>query len=200
MPEPDPLKTLPFASAEALGEWLRAHHATERELWVKVFKKKSGIPSVSWNDIVIESLRWGWIDGIKKSFDDQAYLQRITPRRARSHWSKRNTEHVARLLAEGRMEEPGLVHVRAAQADGRWERAYLPPSELVVPGDFVAALEAKPRAKQFYQTLNKSSKNAIASGLTTAKRPETRQRRFETFMAMLEREEKPEGGRTKKRP
>lgn len=164
MPDVNPAKTMTFVSSEDLSEWLEANHATEDELWVKIFKKKSGVPSVSWSDIVVETLRWGWIDGVKKSLDDQAYFQRITPRKARSSWSKRNTEHVERLISEGRMEAAGLVHVDAAKADGRWENAYLPPSETEVPADFVAALESRPKAKQFFQTLNKSSKYAITYG------------------------------------
>lgn len=191
MPEPDPTKIMPFASPKELRQWLKASHATESELWVKVFKKKTGIPSVTWNEIVIETLCWGWIDGIKKSIDDEAYLQRITPRKPRSNWSKRNREHAERLMDEGRMEKPGLVHVRAAQEDGRWENVYLPSSEMQVPEDFLAALASVPKAKQFFQTLNKSSRYAIAYGLTTAKRPETRQRRFDKFMDMLVHEEKP---------
>lgn len=191
MPEPDPTKIMPFASPKELRRWLKANHATESELWVKVFKTKTGLPSVTWNEIVIETLCWGWIDGIKKSIDAEAYLQRITPRKPRSNWSKRNREHAERLMGEGRMEKPGLVHVHAAQADGRWENAYLPSSEMTVPEDFVLALESTPKAKQFYETLNKSSRYAIAYGLTSAKRPETRQRRFDKFMDMLIREEKP---------
>lgn len=198
MPDVNPAKTMTFVSSEDLSEWLEANHATEDELWVKIFKKKSGVPSVSWSDIVVETLRWGWIDGVKKSLDDQAYFQRITPRKARSSWSKRNTEHVERLISEGRMEAAGLVHVDAAKADGRWENAYLPPSETEVPADFVAALESRPKAKQFFQTLNKSSKYAITYGLVTAKKPETRQRRFEKFITMLDREEKPGFGFKKK--
>ncbi len=182
---------MPFASSKDLSEWLEQNHATERELWVKVYKKKSGVPSVTWNDIVTETLRWGWIDGVKKSLDDQAYFQRITPRRARSTWSKRNTEHVARMISEGRMEEPGLVQVRAAKADGRWKNAYPPPSETEVPADFMAALASKPEAKQFFETLNKSSRYAIASGLMTSKKPETRRKRFIKFINMIERKEKP---------
>ncbi|MDF1815088.1 MAG: YdeI/OmpD-associated family protein [Verrucomicrobiales bacterium] len=145
---------------------------------------------MNWNDVVIEILCWGWIDGVKKSLDDQAYLQRITPRRTGSNWSKRNTEHVERLIVEGRMEEPGLVHVRAAKADGRWESAYV-VSEMTVPADFLAALESKPKVKQFYETLTKSHRYAIAYGLESAKKLETRQRRFQKFMDMLIREEKP---------
>ena len=190
MPEPDPNKILPFASPEDLGRWLELNHATEDELWVKIFKKKTGIPSVTWNDVVIEVLCWGWIDGIRKSLDEQAYLQRITPRRAKSYWSKRNREHAERLIKTGRMMESGLEHVRAAQSDGRWEKAYV-ASELEVPADFLEALHNKPKAKQFFETLNKSGRYQIALGLTSAKRPETRQRRFTKFMDMLARKEKP---------
>jgi len=190
MPEPDPLRIMTFATSKDLGEWLKANHTTESELWVKIFKKNTGIQSVTWNDVVIESLCWGWIDGVKKSIDDQAYLQRITPRTARSNWSKRNTEHVERLINEDRMNEPGLVHVRAAKADGRWENAYV-VSEMEVPADFLAALESKPKTKQFFETLTKSSRYVIAHGLTSAKKPETRQRRFAKFIEMLARKEKP---------
>ena len=190
MPEPDPARIMSFTSPKDLGQWLKMKHATESELWVRIFKIKTGIPSVTWDDIVIEALCWGWIDGVKKSIDDQAYLQRITPRRARSNWSKRNTEHAERLISEGRMMESGLVHVRAAKVDGRWENAYV-VSEIEVPADFLAALENKPNVKQFFETLNKSSRYAIAYGLISAKKSETRLRRFEKFMSMLANEEKP---------
>lgn len=198
MPEPDPNKIKTFPSPKELGRWLRVNHTSESELWVKIFKLKTGRPSVTWDDVVIESLCWGWIDGIKKSIDDQAYLQRITPRRPRSNWSKRNREHAERLISEGRMNEPGLVHVRAAQADGRWENAYA-VSEMQVPADFLAALETQPQAKAFYETLTKTSRTAIAYGLTSAKKPETRHKRFLKFMDMLAREEKPGTGFNKKR-
>lgn len=190
MPEPDPLRIMTFATPKDLGQWIKVNHATESELWVKIFKKNTGIQSVTWNDVVIEILCWGWIDGVKKSIDDQAYLQRITPRTARSNWSKRNTVHVERLINEDRMKEPGLVHVRAAKAGGRWENAYV-VSEIEVPTDFIAALENQPIVKQFFETLNKSSRYVIAYGLTSAKKPETRQRRFTKYMNMLAHEEKP---------
>ena len=190
MPEPDPLRINTFAIPKDLNQWLKVHYATESELWVKIYKKNTGIESVTWNDVVIEALCWGWIDGIKKSIDDQAYLQRITPRKSRSNWSKRNTEHVERLINEGRMMEAGLLHVRAAKADGRWGNAYV-VSEMEVPSDFLAALESKPKVKQFYETLNKSRRSAIAYGLTSAKKPETRQRRFAKFINMLVHQEKP---------
>ena len=190
MPEPNPARIMTFASPKDLGRWLKVNHAIESELWVKIFKKKTGIPSVTWDDVVVEMLCWGWIDGVKKSIDDQAYLQRVTPRKARSNWSKRNTEHAERLISANRMMESGLVHIRTAKADGRWENAYV-VSEMEVPEDFLAALENKPSAKDFFETLNKSSRYTIAYGLISAKKPETRLRRFEKFMNMLVHEEKP---------
>ena len=190
MPEPDQAKVMTFETPLDLCEWLEANHATESELWVKIFKKHSGIQSVDWDDVVIEVLCWGWIDGVKKSLDGESYLQRITPRKSRSAWSKRNTEHVERLIGEGRMQEAGLVHVRAAKADGRWDDAYV-VSEMEVPDDFIAALDDQPKAKQFFNTLNKSSRYVIAHGLTSAKKSDTRARRFSKYMAMLVDEEKP---------
>jgi uncharacterized protein YdeI (YjbR/CyaY-like superfamily) len=191
MPEPDPAKIMTFATPNDLSQWLKVNHANETELWVKIFKKKTGIPSVTWNDVVIEALCWGWIDGIKKSIDDQAYYQRITPRKTQSKWSKRNREHAERLICKGRMTKSGLIQIRAAKADGRWENAYA-ASEMKVPADFLAALESKPKAKQFFETLNKSSRYTIAYGLTSTNIPETRQQRFARFMDMLAREEKPD--------
>lgn len=190
MPKPDPLRIMSFTTPKDLYEWLEVNYATERELWIKIFKKNSGIQSVTWNDVVIEVLCWGWIDGVKKSIDDKAYLQRITPRTVRSNWSKRNTEHVERLIKEERMKESGLVHVQAAKADGRWENAYV-VSEMEVPADLIAALENQPIVKQFFQTLNKSSRYVIAYGLTSAKKPETRQKRFTKYMTLLVHEKKP---------
>jgi len=188
MPKPDLQKIISFESPEDLSQWLQTNHATESELWIKLYKKGSGIPSINWNDMVIESLCWGWIDGIKKSLDAESYIQRITPRTARSNWSKRNTEHVERLITEGRMQESGLAHVIAAKADGRWESAYV-VSEMTVPTDFINVLDHVPEAKQFYETLSKSKRYEIAYGLQSAKKPETRKRRFDKFMERLVRKE-----------
>jgi len=189
MPEPVKTRIHAFEDSAAFWQWLELNHATEPELWLKIYKKASGQKTINWEEAVIEALCWGWIDGIKKKFDEQAYLQRFTPRRKGSNWSKRNREHVDRLIAEGRMQETGLVHVRAAQADGRWEAAYA-ASEMVVPEDFLAALEQRPTAKAFFETLNRQNLYAIAYRLQTAKKPETRQKRFESFLGMLENEEK----------
>lgn len=184
MPEPNPDKIKPFLSSSDLYEWLRTNHGSETELWVKIYKKSTGAQSIEWQDLVIECLCWGWIDGIKKSYDEVSYLQRISPRRAGSVWSKINCDHVERLIAEGRMQRAGLVHVEAAKADGRWDRAYNIRSA-EVPADFLDALEKLPGAKKKFETLTKAEKVSIIYNLQTAKKPETRQRRFDTFLAQL---------------
>jgi len=190
MPEPDPVTIMSFASSKDLGRWLRRNHAIKRELWVRIFKKETGVPSVTWDDVVVESLCWGWIDSTKKSHDIQSYVQRITPRKAGSSWSKRNTEHVERLIREGRMMAPGLAHVESAKADGRWAKASA-ASEMKIPVDFLTALESRPQARRFFETLNKSNRYIIAYGLISAKKAETRQKRFDKFIDMLAREQRP---------
>jgi uncharacterized protein YdeI (YjbR/CyaY-like superfamily) len=190
MTQPNQEDIMTFSSSKDLELWLSLNYTSHSELWIKIYKKKSGIKSVTWDDVVIEILCWGWIDGIKKSLDDKAYLQRITPRKLRSNWSKRNTEHVERLIREGRMRDSGLVHVNAAKKDGRWDDAYT-TSQMEVPIDFTTILENKPKARVFYESLNKSSRFIIAYGLISAKKEETRQRRFDKYMDMLLREEKP---------
>lgn len=165
------------------------HHATERELWVRIFKKHSGTPTVTWNDCVVAALVWGWIDGQKKPLDEASFLQRLTPRRARSSWSKRNREHAERLIAEGRMEPSGLSHVEAARRDGRWERAYSGSAEMVMPDDFLEALQQNPPAKALFETLDRKNQFAIYHRLQTAGRPETRERRITSILARLARGE-----------
>jgi uncharacterized protein YdeI (YjbR/CyaY-like superfamily) len=179
-----------FETSECFYEWLRLNHNTETELWLKIYKKASGIKSIDWNDAVKMALCWGWIDGIKKSVDGECYIQRVTPRRAKSIWSKRNTEHVAALIEQGLMQPVGLTHVEAAKADGRWQAAYSISNDNEIPEDFLAAVEASAginrNTKEFFDTLSKSSRNIIAYGLTSAKKEETRKKRFDKFLAMLE--------------
>ncbi len=179
-----------FATLDALATWLGANHATERELWVRLYKKASGTASVTWEDCVLAGLMWGWIDGQRQPLDDVSYLQRLSPRRGKSTWSKKNCDHAERLIAEGKMQPPGLVHVETAKADGRWERAYAGSSELVVPEDFLAALEENPEAKAVYATLGRSNLFAIYFRLHTAKRPETRAKRMAGILEKLGRGEK----------
>ncbi|MDC2891440.1 YdeI/OmpD-associated family protein [Psychrosphaera algicola] len=185
----DNVKT--FQTPELFATWLEQNHDTKTELWLKIFKKSSKIPTITWGEAVIEGLCWGWIDGVKKSLDDDAYLQRFTPRRQGSNWSKRNTEHVEKLIRDGRMQESGLIHVRLAKANGRWQAAYAPQSEMVIPDDFLAALDGNSKAKQCFETLTRSQKFTISTGLQTAKKPETRLKRFNQFLLMLERNTKP---------
>jgi uncharacterized protein YdeI (YjbR/CyaY-like superfamily) len=136
-----------FANRAALERWYARHAASARELWIKVAKKGSGRASVSTADALDVALCWGWIDGIRKPLDATYFLQRYTPRGAKSLWSVRNREHVARLIAEGRMQPAGQAHVDLAQADGRWARAYPVRQRMEFPADLLAAIEAEPRAK-----------------------------------------------------
>jgi uncharacterized protein YdeI (YjbR/CyaY-like superfamily) len=185
----------PFETSESFYEWLRLNHKTETELWLKLYKKGSGIQSIDWNDAVKVALCWGWIDGIKKSVDSECYVQRVTPRRAKSIWSKRNTEHVEALIEQGLMQPAGLALVEAAKADGRWQAAYSTFDGLVMPEDFLAAIESSlvnnGNTKEFFDTLSKSSRNIIVYGLQSAKKEETRKKRFDKFLAMLEDNIKP---------
>lgn len=176
-----------FETADQLHEWLSSNHETKRELWVRIFKKQSGTPTVTWDDCVVVAIAWGWIDGQRKSLDEVSFLQRLTPRRSKSSWSKRNCEHAERLIAEGRMQPSGLAHVEAARQDGRWEQAYAGSSKMVIPDDFLAALQKNRAAKQFFATLDRRNLFAIYHRLQTAKRPETRNKRIASMIADLAR-------------
>lgn len=125
-----------FDTPEQLHAWLQANHASETELWVRIFKKATGQPSVTWDDCVVAAIAWGWIDGIRKSLDDTSFLQRLTPRRARSNWSQKNVQHAERLIEQGRMQAAGLVHVEAARSDGRWAAAYAGSATMGCPKTF----------------------------------------------------------------
>jgi uncharacterized protein YdeI (YjbR/CyaY-like superfamily) len=179
------VKALAFKTPRDLELWLKENHATETELWVRVYKKGSGTPSVDWNDMVVAGICWGWIDGQRKTLDEISFVQRMTPRRARSNWSKRNCAHAERLIAEGRMQPAGLAHVQAARRDGRWESAYAGSSEMVIPDDFLAALKKSAAAKKVFATLNRQNLFAIYHRLHTAKRPETRTKRIAAMVAQL---------------
>jgi uncharacterized protein YdeI (YjbR/CyaY-like superfamily) len=175
----------PFASRSELEAWLRAHHSTKTELWVRLYKKATGIPSVTWEDCVVAALCWGWIDAQKRSMDEQAFLQRLTPRRSGSNWSKINCGHAERLIAEGRMQPAGLVHVHAAKADGRWERAYAGSADMVFPDEFVALLQATPGAEAAFAALKRAEQYSIYHRIHTAKRPETRAKHIAAAVAAL---------------
>jgi uncharacterized protein YdeI (YjbR/CyaY-like superfamily) len=170
--------------------WLSKNYATSDSVWLRFFKKNSGVPTVVYAEALDEALCYGWIDGIVKKYDDKSYLQRFTPRRKKSIWSKRNTEHVARLIKLGKMKPSGLKEVEAAKADGRWDKAYSSQKDQSMPEDFLRELAKNKNASEFFETLNKSNKYAIAWQLLDAKRPETRERRVKKFIAMLERKER----------
>jgi uncharacterized protein YdeI (YjbR/CyaY-like superfamily) len=188
-PKPDdPLEF--FAAPADFERWLRKHHAKATCLWVKYAKKKSGIPSINWDQAVDVALCYGWIDGQAKSFDETYSIQRFTPRAKRSRWSKLNRERVARLVKAGRMQAAGLAEVERAKADGRWDAAYDSPANAKVPDDLAQALAGSAKAKAFFDSLNASNRFAILHRLHDAKKPETRARRLATFVEMLKRGEK----------
>jgi uncharacterized protein YdeI (YjbR/CyaY-like superfamily) len=174
-----------FPSAEAWEEWLEEHHASASGIWLKMAKKQSGIASVSQPEAVEVALCYGWIDGQRDRFDEQWFLQRFTPRRPRSKWSKINREKALALIEHGRMRPAGLREVERAKADGRWEAAYDPPSRLTVPADLEVALAENEGARTFFETLDRTNRYAILYRIHDAKRPETRARRIEEFVTML---------------
>jgi len=178
-----------FADRAALRRWLSAHHASQPGVWLRIAKLASPLRSVTYAEALDVALCFGWIDGQKKSHDADSFLQKFTPRQKRSPWSKRNREHVARLVAAGEMHPAGLAAVEAAKADGRWDRAYDSSGTATVPADFQAALDDRPEAKAFFEALKGANRYAILYRIQTAVRPETRARRIAEFVAMLERRE-----------
>jgi uncharacterized protein YdeI (YjbR/CyaY-like superfamily) len=186
--QPDPAPVL-FKNAKAFETWLKKNHATSNGLWLKIAKRGATEPSVTYPEAVEIALCWGWIDGQKKGLDDQHFLQRFTPRRARSIWSKVNVDKVAALIQAGRMQAPGHAQVEAAKADGRWQKAYDGSRTSSVPEDLRAALEAEPTAKAFFATLNATNRYAILWRIQTAVKPATRARRIAQLVQMLARGE-----------
>lgn len=183
------LPTLGFKTQRAWAAWLKKNHAQSAGLWLKIGKKGAG-PSVTYAEALEEALCYGWIDGQKKPLDDAAWLQKFTPRGARSPWSRINRDKAEALIAAGRMQPAGLAAVEAARQNGRWAAAYDSQRTAVAPADFLAELERRPRAKAFYLTLNSANRYAIAYRLQDAKKPETRARRLQQFIDMLDRGEK----------
>jgi uncharacterized protein YdeI (YjbR/CyaY-like superfamily) len=178
-----------FADRTAFREWLSANHASHRGLWLRVAKAASPLKSVTYAEALDVALCFGWIDGQKKSHDADSFLQKFTPRQKRSAWSKRNRDHVARLIEAGEMHPAGLAAVEAARADGRWDRAYDSARTVTVPDDLQAALDANPEAKAFFETLKGTNRYSILYRIQTAVKPETRARRIAEFVAMLGRGE-----------
>lgn len=189
---PDPKKIKSFRTETAFERWMGANHARETELWLRIYKKSSGVPTVSNAQALDVALCWGWIDGIRKAFDEQSFLQRYTPRRARSVWSQINRDHIARLTATGRMTPHGQRHVDAAKADGRWKAAYAPirsATKDTIPDDLRAAIEASPRARKTFRTLGRQNLFALAFRTNNMKTPAGRAKKIAALVAMLERGE-----------
>jgi uncharacterized protein YdeI (YjbR/CyaY-like superfamily) len=189
---PDPKKIKSFRSEAAFGAWLAANHARETEPWLKIHKKDSGLPTVTYAQALDVALCWGWIDGLKKAFDADSFLQRFTPRKAKSIWSQVNQGHVARLTSAGRMTPHGQKHIDAAKTDGRWAAAYAPirsATDATIPADLRAAIAANPRARKKFKTLGRQNLFALAFRINNMKTPAGRAKKITALVAMLARGE-----------
>jgi uncharacterized protein YdeI (YjbR/CyaY-like superfamily) len=182
----DGLPKIAFASPAEWEEWLEDNHAAGRGVWIKMAKKDADIESVRYPEVLESALCFGWIDGRREALDERYFLQRFTPRRPRSKWSRINREKIEQLIADGRVRPAGLAEVERAKADGRWEAAYEGQRNIAVPDDLQRELDRRPRAKAFFAELNSQNRYAILYRLQEAKKPETRARRLEKFVAMLE--------------
>jgi uncharacterized protein YdeI (YjbR/CyaY-like superfamily) len=176
---------LPFASPAAWEAWLEEHHAASPGVWLKLAKKETGIPSITYAEALDVALCFGWIDGQKDKLDDQYWLQRFTPRRKQSKWSAVNRDKAVALVDAGRMRPAGLAKVEAAQADGRWDAAYASQSKMTVPADFQAALDTNEAARTFFAQLNRVNRYAILYRIQNVKRAETRRKKIDQFVQML---------------
>ena len=183
----DPDKVHEFANARAFEAWLRKHHAKQDEVWIKIHKVGSGLKSISPAEAVDVCLCWGWIDGIRKGFDNKSFLQRYSPRGKKSIWSQINVDNVARLIQEGRMTEHGLNQVNAAKADGRWARAYAPARSMTIPNDLQAAIDAEPRARAMLKTLSAQNRFALAFRVHNMKTEAGRKKKIAALVDMLKR-------------
>lgn len=185
----DSLPQHAFRSARAFREWLTREHSRSKGLLLRIYKKDSGVVSITYAEALDEALCFGWIDGQKLPFDDCSWLQRFSPRRPRSGWSRRNTEHAERLMRSGQMTATGMREIENAKTDGRWASAYDSPAKASMPKEFISEVARNASAKKFFSTLNKANLYAIAYRLQTAKKPETRAKRIRLIIDMLARGE-----------
>ncbi|MGK5682540.1 YdeI/OmpD-associated family protein [Actinoplanes sp. URMC 104] len=183
------LEELVVADAAALRAWLVDNHETSPGVWLALTRKGGTVTTLTWQQAVDEALCFGWIDGQARKRDEASSWIRLTPRRARSVWSQRNVEHVARLEAAGLMFPAGRAAVEAAKADGRWAAAYAPPSQAEMPADLMAAIDADPAARAMFDVLTKTNRYALIYRMNAVKRAETRERKIAEFVAMLARQE-----------
>jgi len=184
------MKPVFFDTPAEFRNWLEKHHQTATEIWVGFWKKSSGNVGLNYQQALDEALCYGWIDGLVNKYDDQSYMQRFTPRKSKSIWSKVNTQNVERLINEGKMTKAGLEAVEAAKVDGRWDQAYESPSNSKVPEDFIKELKKNKKAYEFFKTLNKANTYHIIFQLQNAKKIETIQSKIEKFIQKLEKGEK----------
>jgi uncharacterized protein YdeI (YjbR/CyaY-like superfamily) len=185
-----PSEPLRFASQRAFESWLRKHHASSDGVWLLIAKAGADEATLTYAQAVEAALCYGWIDGQKKSLDAQHWLQRFTPRRERSLWSKINRAKAEALMQSGRMQPSGLAQIERAKIDGRWDAAYDGAQSATVPDDLQAALDAQPKARKFFSALDSANRYAVLWRVQTAKKPETRAKRIETLVSMLARGEK----------
>ncbi len=184
-----PIKS--FASSKQWKEWLATNYAIPNNgIWLRIFKKDSGEATITYDEALDEALCFGWIDGQKKAYDEKSWLQKFTPRRSKSIWSKRNKTRVVQLIKEKRMQPSGLKEIETAKKDGRWDKAYDSPSQMGIPADFLAILKKDQQAYEFFKTLNKANTYAIAWRLETAKKPETREKRMQILLKMMKSRQK----------
>ncbi len=186
---PNPTKIKAFRTPAAFEAWLRSKHDRETEIWVQIHRKNSGLPTVTHAQALDVALCWGWIDGIRKSLDERSFLQRFSPRTPKSIWSQVNRDHVARLIAAGRMTSHGQRQVDAAKADGRWDAAYAPMRSVTVPDDLRAAIDANPRARKTFATLGRQNLFSLAFRTNNMKTPAGRAKKIADLVAMLARGE-----------
>lgn len=187
--KPD-LPILTFTSTREFTAWLAKQHKVSSGIWIRIFKTKSGVPTIAYAEVLDVALCYGWIDGQKKAYDPESWLQKFTPRRRKSIWSKRNREHIERLDKLGLMQAAGIEEVEAAKADGRWEQAYESSANMTIPADFMDELAKDKKAEAFFKTLNKTNVFPIVWRLQTAKKPETRTKRMQAILEMLKKGEK----------
>jgi uncharacterized protein YdeI (YjbR/CyaY-like superfamily) len=185
----DSTKVREFIDAGSFYEWLAKNHDREEEVWIKIHKVNSGLKSISAKQAIDVVLCWGWIDAIRKGFDEVSFLQRYTRRGKKSIWSQINVDNVARLISEGQMTEHGLIHVAAAKADGRWDRAYGSGKNMKISDDFQAAIDASPKAKEMLAILSEQNRFALAFRTHNIKTEKGRNTKIATFVEMLERGE-----------
>ncbi len=181
---------LSFKTPKEFEKWLAKNHAIPNGIWLRLFKKDSGEKTITYSEALDEALCYGWIDGQVKKYDDNSWIQKFTPRKPKSIWSKRNTNHIGRLISLEKMKPSGLAEVDKAKADGRWDKAYDSPSEMAIPDYFIKELSKNKKRKDFFESLNKANKYSIAWRLQTAKKPETREKRMKAILEMLSKGQK----------